>query len=89
MKPRVLIPAAVMCASTASEIRSSFWVVLNTHFFLSSSGRMIADEPTVVSSGVFASATKSSMASAAGVVVGPISASTLCSLSSFLTLVTA
>jgi len=50
---------------------------------------MMADEPTVVTSGVLDSATKSSMASAAGVVVGPISASTFCSAISFLTLVTA
>ena len=78
-----------MWASTASAIRSSFCVVLNTHFFLSSSGVITADEPTVVSSGVFDSATKSSIASAAGVVVGPISASTLCSPISFLTPVTA
>ena len=62
---------------------------MNTHFFLSSIGWMIADEPTVVTSGVFDSATKSSMASAAGVVVGPIRASTFCSVISFLTLVTA
>ena len=76
MKPSVFTPCAVMCSISASAIRSSFCVVLNTHFFLSSIGWMMADEPTVVTSGVFDSATKSSMASAAGVVVGPIRAST-------------
>ena len=70
MKPIVFTPVFVMCSITASAIRSSFCVVLNTHFFFSSIGCTSADDPTVVTSGVFDSATQSSMASAAGVVVG-------------------
>ena len=50
---------------------------------------MIAEEPTVVTSGTFDSATKSRIASAAGVVVGPIRASTFDSEISFFTPVTA
>jgi len=89
MKPTLLTPLACMWAITASAMRSSFWVVLNTHFFFSSMGWTMAEEPTVVTRGVLASATKSSMARAAGLVVGPIRASTLCSPISFFTAVTA
>ena len=89
MKPIVFTPFFVMCASSALAMMSSFCVVLNTQRFLASSGSTTLDVPTVAIIGTLASAMKSRIASAFGVVDGPISASMLCSWMSFLTFCTA
>ena len=70
-------------------MRSSFCVVLNTQRRLASSGSTTDDVPTVAITGTFASAMTSMIASALGVVDGPIIASMLCSWISFLMFCTA
>ena len=77
MKPIVFTPFFVMCASSALAIKSSFCVVLNTQRFFASRGSTTLDVPTVAIIGTLASAMKSRIASAFGVVDGPISASML------------
>ena len=89
MNPIVFTPDFTMCLTSAAAIRSSFCVVLNTHLRFASIGSMTLDVPTVARSGTPASATRSRMASALGVVDGPISASTLYSCSSFFAFCTA
>ena len=89
MKPTVFTPFLVMCLMSASAMRSSFCVVLNTQRFLASSGSTTADVPTVAITGTFASAMMSRIANALGVVDGPIIASMLCSWISFLMFCTA
>ena len=84
MKPIVFTPALLMCLISAAAMRSSFCVVLNTQRRFASSGSTTLDVPTVAISGTLASAMRSRIASAIGVVDGPISASMLCSCSSFL-----
>ena len=78
-----------MCLISAAAIRSSFCVVLNTQRFFASSGSTTADVPTVAIIGTPASAITSRIASAFGVVDGPISASTLSCCTSRLTFCTA
>ena len=70
-------------------MRSSFCVVLNTQRFFASSGSTTDDVPTVAITGTFASAMMSRIASAFGVVDGPIIASMLFSWMSFLMFCTA
>ena len=65
-----------MCSISAAAIRSSFCVVLNTQRRFASIGSTTDDVPTVASSGTLLSAMMSRIASAFGVVDGPISAST-------------
>ena len=89
MKPIVFTPFFAMCLISAAAIRSSFCVVLNTQRFFASSGSTTADVPTVAISGTLASAMMSRIASALGVVDGPIIASMLFSWISFLTFCTA
>ena len=89
MKPIVFTPFFCMCLISAAAIRSSFCVVLNTQRFFASSGSTTADVPTVAITGTFASAMMSRIASAFGVVEGPIIASMLCSWISFLMFCTA
>ncbi len=83
------MPFFVMCLISASAMRSSFCVVLNTQRFFASSGSTTADVPTVAITGTLASAMMSRMASAFGVVDGPIIASMLFSWMSFLMFCTA
>ncbi len=78
-----------MCFTSAAAMRSSFCVVLNTHRRLASSGSTTLDVPTVAISGTLASAMRSRMASALGVVDGPISASMLSVWMSFFAFCTA
>ena len=89
MKPIVFTPFFVMCFSSAAAMRSSFCVVLNTQRLLASSGSTTDDVPTVAITGTFASAMTSRIASALGVVDGPIIASMLYSWISFLMFCTA
>ena len=85
MKPSVLTPFFFMCATSASPIRPSFCVVLNTQRFCSSIGNTTAGVPTGASIGVPDSAMKGSTAIALGEPVGPMKASTLCSVRKRLT----
>ena len=89
MKPTVFTPFFVMCLISASAMRSSFCVVLNTQRFFASSGSTTDDVPTVAITGTLASAMMSRIASAFGVVDGPIIASMLFSWISFLMFCTA
>src|SRR6266576_3243885 len=89
MKATVLTSLFVIYFSSAPAMRSSFCVVLNTHRFLASIGSTTAEVPTVAIIGTFASAITSRIASAFGVVDGPISASILFSCTSFLMFCTA
>ena len=89
MKPIVFTPVFTMCLTSAAAMRSSFCVVLNTQRRFASIGSTTLDVPTVAISGTLASATRSRIASALGVVDGPISASTFCSASSFFAFCTA
>ncbi len=89
MNPIVFTPAFTMCFTSAAAIRSSFCVVLNTHRRFASIGSTTLEVPTVAISGTFPSATRSRIASAFGVVDGPISASMFCSCRSFFAFCTA
>ena len=89
MKATVLTLPFVICFNNVPAMRSSFCVVLNTQRFLASIGSTTADVPTVAIIGTFASAITSRIASAFGVVEGPISASILFSCTSFLMFCTA
>ena len=89
MKPTVFTPFFTMCLISAPAIRSSFCVVLNTQRFFASSGSTTDDVPTVAITGTLASAMMSRIASALGVVDGPIIASMLFSWISFLMFCTA
>jgi hypothetical protein len=72
----------------ASDIMMSFCGVLKTQRFLASCGSTMAEAPSEII-GVWASATASIMASELGVVLEPITTSTLLSAISFLVLLTA
>ncbi|MCY1445596.1 hypothetical protein D9M71_621180 [compost metagenome] len=88
MKPRVFTPRADMSSTRALAIRSSFWVVLNTHFFCSFIGSTTAAVPTGASSGTPASATNWITPMALGEPLGPMMASTFSSLISFFSALT-
>ncbi len=89
MNPTVFTPFLFIFLINAPAIRSSFCVVLNTQRRLASIGSTTDDVPTVAMSGTFASAMTSRIASAFGVVDGPMMASTLFSPISFFAFCTA
>ena len=84
MKPTVLMPCLAMWPTRASAISWSFWVVLKTHFFLSSIGSTTAAVPTGANRGTPASAANWITPMALGEPEGPMMASTFSSLISFL-----
>lgn len=83
MKPRVFTPFLAMCSNSASAIRSSFCVVLNTYFFCSVIGSTTAAVPTGASNGTPAPATNWITPMALGEPLGPMMASTFSSSISF------
>ena len=89
MKPTVLTPAFFMSSAIASAIRLSFCGVLNTHLRCASIGSISRAEAASEIIGTFFSAATSIMASEAGVVLEPITASTLFSSISLRVLATA
>src|SRR5450830_1452418 len=88
MKPMVFTLAFTICSTSALAIKSSFCVVLNTHFFCSVIGNTTAAVPTGASIGTPASATNGITPTELGEPLGPMMASTLYSEISFFTSVT-
>ena len=89
MNATLLIPASAMWPATASAIRLSFCGVLNTHLRAPACGSTILAEAASAIIGTFFSPTMSIIASAAGVIEGPISTSILSSSISLRVLATA
>ncbi len=89
MKPTVFTPASAMCAAIAVDIMMSFCGVLKIHFFFASTGSTMRADAAIEIIGVCDSAATSIIASEFGVVVDPISTSTLLSVMSLRAFVTA